>query len=69
MIQCPDLRRSLPDGIVQHGAEGDELAVVAGGIHAVGEEDDEHVGFGIDPDGGAGEAGVAEGARGKIPAR
>ena len=54
---------------MKHGAEGDELAVLAGGMDAIREENNEHVGLGIDPDGRACEAGVTERAGGEIPAR
>src|SRR3990172_8414208 len=42
------------------------MFVVGGGVDAVGEQDDEELFFRVDPDGGAGEAGVAEGAGGQV---
>src|SRR5437868_8295544 len=41
----------------------DVSGVAASGVHAIGQNNDKKIFFGIDPDGGAGEAGVAEAPR------
>ena len=47
------------DGVVDGGADLGDFHVFAGGIDAIGQEDDEECAIGVDPDGRAGEAGVA----------
>jgi hypothetical protein len=47
------------DGVVDGGADLGDFHVFAGGIDAIGQQDDEECAIGVDPDGRAGEAGVA----------
>src|SRR5260370_40139585 len=58
----------LHHGIVEGWAHLRDFLVFAGGVDAVGEGYDEELAVGIDPNAGAGEAGVAETVQRKIMA-
>src|ERR1700719_2877972 len=60
--------QGLHHGIVQRGADLGDLLVFAGGIDAVGQQDDEELAVRVDPDRCAGKAGVAEAVRGEVMA-
>ena len=51
---------------MKFGAEMDNLGVFAGGVYAVGEEDDAEVSYGISPYGCAGESERAKGLFAKV---
>ena len=53
---------------MKFGAEMGNLIVVAGGVYAVGEEDDAEVAYGISPYGCAGETEDAKGFVAKVAA-
>src|SRR5579885_1160549 len=50
----------LHDGVVQRGTNLGDLVVFSRGVHAIGQENHKELAIGINPDGGAGKAGVAE---------
>src|SRR5271156_305290 len=60
--------QGLHYGVVEGGADLLDLRVFARGVDTIGEEDYEELAVGIDPDAGAGEAGVTEAVCGKIMA-
>src|SRR5258708_1300311 len=60
--------QSLHDGVVEGWAELRDFLGFARGMDAICEQDHEQLAVGIDPDAGAGEAGVAEAVGGKIMA-
>ena len=53
---------------MKFGAKMGNLVVVAGGVYAVGEEDDAEVAYGVSPYGCAGESEEAEGFVAKVAA-
>ena len=53
---------------MEFGAEMGNLVVFAGGVYAVGEEDDAEVSYGVSPYGCAGESEDAEGFVAKVAA-
>src|SRR5215469_10161543 len=56
------------DRVVNRGTDFGDLMIFARGMDAVGEQHDEKLAVGVDPDAGAGEAGVAVAVRRKIVA-
>src|SRR5277367_3007670 len=65
--ECREAQR-LHYGIVEGGTDLLDLRVFSSGMDAIGEEDHEELAVGVNPDAGAGEAGVAEAVGGEIVA-
>ena len=50
----------LHDGVMYGGTQLADLLVGSCGVHAIGEQDDEKIALGIDPNRSAGESGMAD---------